>query len=185
LIEFKPFNQYIMEGYIGEIRMFGGNYAPLNWHFCNGAILQIADFQALYSVIGTAYGGDGRSTLGLPDLGGTFPVGYGTNRSSGRQYIWGQRGGTESYHILETNLPPHNHEINAYSQNGNTADPTNAFMANTQGFDKEYASNIVPDTQMSSDAISLTGNGTPMSILPPYQTVSFIICLEGLYPSRS
>lgn len=174
-----------MDGYIGEVRMFAGNFAPVNWHFCDGSLLAISQFQALFSIIGNNYGGDGRTNMGLPDYRGVFPIGFGTNKVSGISYPVGLQGGSSSRTITVSNLPPHSHSLNATNQAGNTSDPTNAILADTSGLDKEYAGSVAPNVNMLGSAIGQTGGGQSLDITPPFQALSFIICLNGLYPSRS
>jgi microcystin-dependent protein len=168
--------------YLGEIRMFSGNYAPQGWAFCNGQTLQINQNQALYSLLGTTYGGDGQSTFALPDLQCRIPVHMGTNSASGTNYPLGQKAGSETVTLTEDQLPAHTHTVNAQSVAGTTADPTNSFWATSTV--KQYATGS-PNGAMSSAAISLVGGNQSHNNIMPFFAVSFIIALEGNYPSSN
>ncbi|MEL6670907.1 MAG: tail fiber protein [Bacteroidota bacterium] len=175
------------DGYIGEIRMFAGNFAPSNWYFCNGQTINISDNTALYSIIGTIYGGDGRNTMALPDFRGVFPMGFGTNSSGGGTYKIGKTGGSAENELTVNNLPSHSHELVASKDSGTQSNPKNAILANTGSFDSEYLKNAPSSSlvNMSDSAIANTGNNSPVNNMPPYQAISFIICYSGTYPSRS
>lgn len=174
-----------MDAFTGEVRMFAGNFAPVNWHFCDGSLIPITQNQALFSLIGTFYGGDGRTNFGLPDLRGTFPLGFGRNKISQINYNLGQYGGSTQQHISVANLPPHTHSLQGTDQPGNTPDPSNAIFANTSGLDREYAQGVSPNVTMSPNVMSQTGNGQSLDTTPPFQALNFIICMQGIYPSRS
>lgn len=171
-----------MEPFIGQIMMFGGNFAPRGWANCDGQLLAISQNEALFSILGTMYGGDGRTTFGLPDLRSRVPihVGRGPGLSN---YVQGQKGGSETKVLTVNQLPNHSHTLNASSDVGNSSDPTSRVLGNTGGRDTEY--NTSPNVQMAANAIGNTGGGQPFSILPPYNTVRYIIALEGIYPPRT
>lgn len=171
-----------MEQFIGEIRMFGGNYAPVGWAFCDGQELSISQNDALFSLIGTTYGGDGVSTFGLPDLRGRIPLHQGVNQATGTHYLIGSRSGTETVTLTESELPSHTHRASAYSQAGNAASPANAFWA--QGQVDQYAS-TAPNTTMNPDGINNVGGNQPHENVMPFLCISFIISLVGIYPSRN
>lgn len=173
------------DGYIGEIRMFAGNFAPRGWSLCNGQLISISSNTALFSIIGNFYGGDGRTTMGLPDFRGIFPMGFGRNNRGGSTYNIGELGGTESQTITVANMPPHNHALMATTQTGNTNSPQNALLGNTGTFDKEYILTNSDKVQMAQNAIGPTGLGSPLNNMPPFQVVNFIICLQGIFPSRN
>ena len=178
-----------MDGYIGEVRMFVGNFAPRNWAFCNGAMMAISDNTALFSIIGTSYGGDGRTTFQLPDFKGAFPMGVG-QRPGNQMHKLGSFGGYEAVKITADNLPPHTHpvQIKANPDPGTTADPTNAYLSNTRGLDTEYSTTPTNIVNMAAGAAEAGENTTPntaLNVLPPFQTIHFIICLDGTYPQRS
>lgn len=168
-----------MEPYIGDIIMFGSNFAPRGWAFCNGQLMPIAQNTALFSIIGTTYGGDGRTTFALPDLRSRAPMhtGHGPGLTSRRL---GQRGGTETNTLNITQMPSHNHGLIA-GEEGNTEDPNGNFIAGsgTQAF------GTTSDVNMNNAAVSNTGSSQPINNIQPFQCVNFIISLDGQYPSRS
>ncbi|MET3697093.1 microcystin-dependent protein [Bacillus oleivorans] len=170
-----------MDAYIGEIRMFGGNFAPVGWAFCNGQEISISDNEALFSLIGTTYGGDGTITFALPDLRGRLPVHQGVS-SSGKQYDLGEMAGTETVSLSVSQLPKHSHMVSADSQEGTIESPANATWATNM---KQYAK--PDDTSMitlNPDSISYVGESGSHNNMMPFQALSFIICLEGLFPPR-
>ncbi|WP_186758166.1 phage tail protein [Echinicola salinicaeni] len=180
-----------MEGTIGEIRMFAGNFAPRSWAFCQGQILPISQNQTLFSIIGTMYGGDGRTTFALPDLRGraAIGVGHGPGLSDIRE---GAKGGTEKVTILNQNMPSHNHAVNVSNAAGTGSTPVNNFPAVSQvtierGGDaigvNAYGS--TPNATMSPQTIGNTGGNIPVDTRNPFLGVHFIICIQGIFPSRS
>lgn len=172
--------------FIGEIRMFAGSFAPLGWAFCNGQILSIAQNQALFSLLGTTYGGDGQTTFALPNLQSRVPIHVG--RGAGlSQYSLGHEYGSEQHALFPNEMPAHSHPVNAVSTGGNQAEPTNGFPAvESTGTSLDY-SNSAPDTTMNSQMIGNTGENQPQpfSIVQPVLCVNFIIALTGIYPPRS
>lgn len=175
-----------MEQFIGQIMMFGGNFAPRNWALCDGQLLEIAQHQALFSILGTTYGGDGRRTFGLPDLRGRVPIHAGTG--PGRAAIrLGQSGGTNTNTLTVGQMPKHNHSaaIQAVSPLGRgvttTPNPTNAY--NAEG--GVYA--MGKNASMAADSVSVgeTGGNQPVDNMQPFQSVNYIIALDGIYPSRN
>ncbi|WNJ17016.1 tail fiber protein [Pontibacter sp. G13] len=173
-----------MEQYLAEIRMFAGNFAPQGWALCQGQLLQIASFQALYSLLGTQYGGDGRTTFGLPDLRSRFPIHFGC-ADFGGCYDLAEKGGEEFQTITEAQLPNHDHvwAPKANNQAGTNADPTGRYLANTLPVDPEYSD--IQNTQMAADTTGSTGGSQPLDIRQPYLTINYIISTTGVYPSRS
>lgn len=168
--------------YIGEIRMFSGNYAPEGWAFCDGRLLPIgSEYDALYSLIGTTYGGDGRSTFALPDLRGRVPMHMGRDADARITYPIAQRGGVEEVVLAEDELPVHTHAVNASKLPGTTASPENAFFAASSG--NQY-SDAAPNGTLSSGAVSSTGGTQAHANVMPIFTLSFIIALQGNYPSQ-
>jgi microcystin-dependent protein len=169
--------------YLGEIRMFAGNFAPQGWMKCEGQILSIAQNSALFSLLGTTYGGNGTTTFALPDLRGRAPIhsGQGPGLSV---YSLGQQGGTESTTLTVNNLPAHNHAINGIVEDGNSPSPTGNFPAGTKLLDPEYA-NTGTVTQMNANMVGNTGNSNPINNMQPYPTVTYIIALQGIYPSQN
>lgn len=173
------------EPFTAEIRIFAGNFAPRGWAFCNGQLLPISQNTALFSLIGTTYGGDGRTTTALPNLKGRVPMhpGRGPGLTSRRL---GQRGGVEMVSLSEAQMPNHTHQLLATPNPGNIGIPTNQrTIARTQpGFawQTNTTSNVVA---MADQALPNTGGSQPHNNLQPFLTMNFIIALVGLYPSRS
>ena len=171
-----------MDPFIGEIIMFAGNFAPRGWAFCDGQLLSISTNTALFSILGTTYGGDGRSTFGLPDLRGRVSVhpGQGPGLSSRRL---GEKAGRETVTLSVAQLPAHNHPQNATSSNAETGSPTNGLLGTFPG--PAYDSDGTADTQMKSTSIGDTGGGQDHDNMQPYQCVNYIIALQGIFPSRN
>lgn len=167
--------------FLGEIRMFGGNFAPNGFAFCDGRILAIAQNDALFALIGTTYGGDGVTTFGLPDLRGRIPVhaGQGPGLSS---YVLGQSGGSETVTLITQQLPNHAHAAQAQSAAGNQAAPGGGVWAASG--QNQFSSNA-PSAGMSTAAIGSAGGSQPHDNMAPFQVVNFIIALEGVFPSRN
>jgi microcystin-dependent protein len=171
------------EPYIGEIRLVGFNFAPVGWAFCDGQLLPIQQYQALFSLFGITYGGDGQTTFALPDLRGRVPMGQGTGSGLTSRSI-GEQGGAENNTLLINQLPPHSHSVNAVSTDGNQNVPSGSLPANTKTLDKEY-SNAASDTTMNQSMIGNTGGGQPVNNMQPYLIMNYIIALQGIYPSRN
>ena len=175
------------EPFIAEIRIFAGNFAPRSWAFCNGQLLPIAQNTALFSLIGTIYGGDGRTTCALPNLQGRAPMhaGRGPGLTARRQ---GQRTGSETVALNEAQMPSHRHTLQGGTGSGiiggggNANDPANNFTSKPPT-GNAYATGT--KTNMASGAVGSTGGGQAHNNMQPYLTMNFIIALQGLYPSRS
>ena len=163
------------DAYLGEIRMFGGNYAPQGWAFCNGQLLSIQENDVLYSLLGTTYGGDGITNFGLPDLRGRAPM------HQGAGFLIAQQVGQEAVTVTIDQMPSHSHIPRAYDQSGNAADPSNGFWA---GPATSRYSSAAPSLAMQSNAIGPAGNGQAHNNMMPFLAISFIICLAGYYPTR-
>jgi microcystin-dependent protein len=171
--------------FIGEIRMFGGNFAPVGWVFCAGQNLQIAQNDALYSLIGTTYGGDGQTTFKLPDLQGRVPVHQGTNPATGTPYPLGQQAGTEQVTLTLAETPIHTHAAQAQSANGTQAGPGNGVWATELDSNlKPFSVNQTPSGVMNSACLGTTGGSQPHDNVMPFLAINFIIALEGIYPSK-
>ena len=170
--------------FIGEIRMFGGNFAPLGWALCAGQAIPIAQNDALYSLIGTTYGGDGVTTFNLPDLRGRVPVHQGT-LAGGASYTIGQQAGAEQVTLTLAQTPIHTHAAQAQSANGTQAGPGNGVWATELDSNlTPFSVNQTPSGVMNSACLGATGASQPHDNVMPYLAIYFIIALEGIYPSR-
>lgn len=174
------------EQYLGEIRMFAGNFAPRGWAFCQGQLLSIAQNTALFSILGTTYGGNGQTTFALPDLRGRLPMqpGQGPGLSS---RTLGEQGGTETVTLLANQMPAHTHPLLASGNQGDQFSPEGSVNAvlvdpNTQQPANLYAA--TPSTPMNPAAIGPAGGSQPHNNMSPFLCINFIIALEGIYPSR-
>ncbi|MDJ0705573.1 MAG: tail fiber protein [Leptolyngbyaceae cyanobacterium MO_188.B28] len=170
--------------FLGEIRMFAGNFAPRSWSFCNGQLLATSQNDALFSLLGTIYGGDGRTTFGLPDLRGRLPIHQGTGAGLSSRRI-GSRGGAETETLAINQMPSHTHILQGSDNNASSDNPSGAVLAKrTVDFYKKN-----PDQSkvidFPSTVVESTGGGQPHSNMQPYLGINFIICLAGIYPSRS
>lgn len=167
------------EPFIGEIRLFAGNFAPRGWAFCDGRRLPIAQNAALFSLLGTMYGGDGRVDFALPNLGGRLPVGVGAGPGLTPR-AQGEMGGQASVTLLQANLPPHTHGLPATTADATeTAPGPGRHPARTR--EETFAEGAPVATAVTT---TLAGGGEPVDNLPPALVVSFIIALQGIYPSR-
>jgi microcystin-dependent protein len=169
------------EAYVGEIRMFAGNFAPQGWAFCDGTELPISGNEVLFTLIGTTYGGDGTTTFALPELRGRIPLHMGKSSASGTTYSLGEKGGTETVTLITSELPKHTHVPNAQSAAGTANSPANAVWAASPY--SQYSSNN-PDGTMNASLISSVGGNQPHDNMMPFLAMSFIIALEGLFPPQ-
>jgi microcystin-dependent protein len=163
------------EAYLGEIRMFSGSYAPQNWALCNGQLLSISQNSPLFSLLGTAYGGDGVNTFALPDLRGRAPM------HQASAYPLGQLGGTESVTLTQAQMPAHTHAAAAMSANGTSSAPAAQYWAGNAEF--SCYSKATPNTPFNQAALAPAGGNLPHENMMPFVTVSFIIATTGIYPS--
>ncbi|HKJ53195.1 MAG TPA: tail fiber protein [Gammaproteobacteria bacterium] len=170
------------EPFIAEVRIFAGNFAPRGWAFCEGQLLPIAQNTALFSLIGTTYGGDGRTTTALPDLQGRAPMHPGRGPGLNNRRL-GERGGVNQVTLSTNEIPNHSHAIRATDTSANTGDPSGNAFANTEPV-KHYGPLTDPE-YMAGPVIGPGGARQPHNNMQPYLTLSFIIALVGLYPSRS
>lgn len=173
------------EPFIAEIRIFAGNFAPRGWAFCDGQLLPISQNTALFSLIGTTYGGDGRSTTALPDLQGRAPMHPGRGPGLTTRRL-GERGGVEQVTLSEAQLPNHNHSFRVTPENGEQGSLTDtavlARSRNGQPYQTQTQSGLV---ELATEATSRVGGSQAHNNQQPYLTMNFIIALQGLYPSRS
>lgn len=180
-----------MDSYLGEIKMFTGNFAPTGWLFCQGQLLLIQNYSALFTLLGTRYGGNGTTNFGLPDLQSRLPVGAGQGAGLSA-YTQGQKGGTESVTLQANNMPQHTHTMpnigmNCYSGIGNSDVPFNNYPAWVPGI-KMYTSTMAAGANMPTlQTGTLTSSAgasspTPINLIQPVLGTNFIICVNGLYP---
>jgi microcystin-dependent protein len=196
--------------YVGEIRMFSGNFAPRGWQLCNGQLLSIAQNQALFAIIGTNFGGNGTTTFGLPNLQGRVPMHWG-NGMGLTPRILGESAGTENTSVLIANMPPHTHvatftpsggsaaQVNVTATIGNLPSAAGNMLGQSPAGGPTQAPIYAPPTSPVSGqlagvsggggggtvTVALTGSGQPVSIVQPFQAVTFIIALVGIFPSRN
>jgi microcystin-dependent protein len=175
------------EPFVAEIKMFAGNFAPRGWATCDGQLLPISQNTALFSLVGTYYGGDGKSTFALPNLQGSAPLGMGQG-SGLSDRVLGEVGGEEFVTLLPTEMPAHSHGINASTTLGTQTDPTGAVWAPAGavrgGGPPVYASGQGGAPAMNPQALSTAGGSLPHNNMPPFLTVTFIIALQGVFPPR-
>ncbi len=169
------------EPFVGEIRMFAGNFAPRSWAFCDGQLLAVSQNDALFSLLGTIYGGDGRTTFGLPDLRGRVPVHAGQGPGLSQRRL-GSQGGSEKVTLTVNQLPSHGHPLTGSSDNASDANPAGDVLAGSTVLEPYY--NGPPDTNMAATAIAAVGGSRSHTNLMPYLCVHFIVALVGIYPSR-
>lgn len=168
--------------FIAEVRIWGGNFAPRGWAFCNGQLLPIAQNTALFSLVGTTYGGDGRTTLGLPDLQGRAPMHPGRGPGLTTRTL-GEKGGVETVTVSTAQMPAHNHVLRAHSRPGDLADPSDRSLARSSGGNAYHA--VDSTVEMDAQALANSGSGQPHNNMQPFLALSFIISLQGVYPQRS
>ncbi|MCC8980973.1 phage tail protein [Bradyrhizobium acaciae] len=170
--------------YVGEIRMFGGNFAPVGWNFCDGSLLPISDYETLFNLIGTTYGGDGQSNFAVPDLRGRLPLHMGT-ASSGTSYVIGETGGVENVTLTTQTIPQHSHAFIASTQTGTGANPQGNILDQTSGTIALYIDGQPPDGPMAAGMLTNTGGSQPHDNLQPLLCVTFIISLFGIFPTQT
>ena len=168
--------------FVGEIRMVGFNFAPTGWAFCDGQILPISQYTALFSLLGTQFGGNGTSDFALPNLQGNMPMHSGEGAGLSQRVI-GETGGEPSVTLLATELPTHSHAANCVSDMGDQYVPTGYIWATDAGGNNEY--NSAGADNMAPDALENTGGSQSHNNMPPYLVINFIIAMNGIFPSRS
>jgi len=161
--------------YIGEIRMFGGNFAPVGWLFCQGQLVSISDYDTLFNLIGTTYGGDGQTTFALPNLQSRIPFHQGSG------FVLGQQAGVETVTLNTNQLPVHTHQPVAAAV-ATSPSPNNAYWASYANM--QY-SDQAPNAPMAPNALSPSGGNQPHENMSPYLAINFIISMYGIYPSPS
>jgi microcystin-dependent protein len=169
--------------FIGEIRMFGGTFAPAGWAFCDGQLQPISQNDTLFNLIGTTYGGDGQETFALPDLQGRVPVHAGQGPGISQTYQLGERFGVESVTLTTQQIPIHNHAFLTSLGAASSTDPTNQVIA--QSSQIHVFTEDVVNRQMNPNALTPQGGSQPHENMMPYLVVSFIISLFGIFPSQN
>lgn len=163
--------------YVGEIRMFGGNFAPAGWMFCEGQLLPISENETLFNLIGTTYGGDGQSTFGLPDLRGRVPIHFGNG------FTLAETGGAEQITLTVNQIPAHSHPLFASTSVANDSNALSNVAAQPSAFFPYL--NVPATVDMAPQAIGPTGGSQPHANFQPYLCVDFIISLFGIFPSQT
>lgn len=164
--------------YVGEIRMFAGNFAPVGWAFCQGQLLPIANNEALFQLIGTTYGGDGQTTFALPNLQSRVPIHQGSN------FVIGQSAGEESVTLTTNQIPSHSHAPQASSDTGSSTSPSgNVFAAAPS--DVNWYSSAAPSASMSPSMVGSAGGSQPHDNMIPFLVINFIISLFGIFPTQN
>ena len=163
--------------FVGEIRMFGGNFAPAGWAFCNGALVPISENETLFNLIGTTYGGDGQNTFALPNLQSRVPVHVGPG------FALGQSGGAESVTLTTSQIPAHSHVPQAVSGPGNQQSPANGVWASPSS--GTIYSDVAPSLALAPAAVGSAGGSQPHDNMIPFLVVNFILSLFGIFPSQS
>ena len=185
---FTSTTSFAQEYYIGDIKLFAGNFEIRGWAFCNGQLLAISDYDALFSIIGTTYGGDGQTTFALPDFRGRVPVGFSST------HPLGELGGTETKTLTIDNMPSHSHmaSIAVNSGNATTSVPTVGSSIATSGTysGRQFMPNLLyttnaPDVLIDTVTTNTQGSATPINIIKPYCGLNYMIALDGIYPSRN
>lgn len=175
------------EPFIAQITMFGGNFAPRSWAFCDGQLLAISQNTALFSLVGTTYGGDGRTTFGLPDLRGRFPMHAGNGPGLSQRRL-GQKGGVENVTLTANQLAAHSHTatLKAASTVADAASPAGNYLAQSNDGENNFSSSS-SDSSLAAGSVTtdLTGGGQSHTNMPPFLAINFIIALQGIFPSRS
>ena len=169
--------------YVGEIRMFGGNFAPAGWAFCQGQLVPISENDTLFNLIGTTYGGDGQETFALPDLQGRVPLHQGQGPGISQNYAIGEKGGVESVTLNSQQMPTHNHAVLTSNDIANSNSPNDAILAQSTQilmYTQDTASKFMAPT-----ALSLVGGNQPHENMQPFLVLSFIISLFGVFPTQN
>ena len=165
--------------YVGEIRMFGGNFAPAGWMFCEGQLLPISENETLFNLIGTTYGGDGQSTFALPDLRGRLPI------HQGNGFILAETGGVEEVTLTIQQIPIHSHPMLGSTNAATTADPTNNVLSTAPLATTFPYGTDAPLTPLAANAVTTVGGSQPHTNFQPYLCIDFIISLFGIFPPPS
>ena len=163
--------------YVGEIKMFAGNFAPVGWAMCQGQTLAITENEVLFQLIGTTYGGDGQSTFNLPDLRGRVPIHFGSG------FTLAETGGVETVTLTTSQIPGHSHAFGATSNNASTANASGNALAQTPSYTPYIAE--APSTPLNPESVKSAGGSQPHDNFQPYLCVNFIVSLFGIFPSQT
>jgi microcystin-dependent protein len=176
--------------FVAEMRIFPFNFPPKGWAFCDGQLMPISQNTALFSLLGTTYGGDGKSTFALPDLQGSAPMQPGQGQGLSLRDL-GEMSGTESVTLLVSEMPIHNHNLMAVTADATVADPNAAIIAQgawsfqgNGGVVAMYSTNTPPNAPMSPQALAPNGGSLPHNNMQPYLTLNFCMALQGIFPAR-
>lgn len=189
LVVGTPAPAHALPPYIGQVTAFAGNYCPREWTDAHGQLLQISQYNALFSLYGTMYGGDGRTTFGLPDLRGRHAISQGTGAGL-PPYPQGSKGGSTEFVLSVLNLPAHNHEaeIQTADGNANATDPRTAAFGRVATATEGYVTGVAPNARFMANgtvATGQTGGGQAVNKVSPYQTIRWCVSLSGIYPPRN
>jgi microcystin-dependent protein len=170
------------EPFLGEIRMFAGNFPPKDWALCNGQVLPISQYSALFSLLGTNYGGNGTTNFALPNLQNSVPLHWGLGPGLSNRAV-GETGGSPTVSLIASNMGPHSHAPQATTGAGDLVPPTNAYFATSSSRDKQF-SNAAPDVTMLPNILDPVGGGQSHNNQFPFLVVTYIIALVGIFPTR-
>jgi len=173
-----------MDPFVAEIRIFAFNFAPKGWAFCDGQILPLSQNTALFSLLGTTYGGDGKSNFALPDMQGNAPMHPGQGPGLSLHDL-GETGGSDTVSLLESEIPSHSHGVSVSAGDGTDQSPVGEKLATGVGGISQYAPNSGALTQLSDNALAPAGGDQPHNNLQPYLTLNFCIALQGVFPPRT
>jgi len=171
----------VAQPYVGEIRMFAGNFAPAGWEMCEGQLLPISENETLFNLIGTTYGGDGQSTFGLPDLRGRAPLHMGTG--GGSTYLLAENGGVEEVTLTVNQIPSHTHAVLGTGNAADSAVPNGQVLAPTQASTVTAYGTDNPLVGLTTQVVGAVGGSQPHQNMQPYLAITFIISLFGIFPS--
>lgn len=171
--------------FVAEIRIFAGNFAPTGWALCNGQLMPISQNTALFSLLGTTYGGDGKSNFALPNLQGSAPLQAGQGPGLSLRDL-GEVGGEQNVTLLQTEMPAHSHGVQAAAGTGQPSPQNNAWASGAKGFGNVYSPSVAAsNVQMGPFATSISGGNLPHNNMMPFLCLTFIIALQGVFPPRS
>ena len=170
------------EPFVGEVRLFAGNFAPNGWAFCDGQLVPISENETLFNLIGTTYGGDGQNTFALPDLRGRVPVHQGSNGQSGF-YVVGEQGGVETVTLSAPQMPAHTHAMLASTTAASSAHAAADVLGSSAAMNL-YGTGT-PNMAMDANALSALGGGQPHDNMPPYVALNYIVSFFGVFPSQN